>query len=125
MDANCIVPPAAGSSQCLQQTPFSCDSFDAAIAAHISRQQEKMGCEAPIASHASSILDAEETCDAFSFQKIHFPRHEAQNLSGISSPRTWKQMERTSLVGSGDLDEVTTSNVLFLLSQSWNMYNSV
>ncbi|KAF3441833.1 hypothetical protein FNV43_RR15748 [Rhamnella rubrinervis] len=105
MDANCIDPPVAGSSQCLQQIPFSCDSFDAAIAAHISRQQDKMGCQATLASHASSILDAEETCDAFSFQKNPFPPHEAQNLSGSSSPRAWKLTERTSLVGSGHLHE--------------------
>ena len=106
IDANCIDPPVAGSSQCLQQIPF-----DAAIAAHISRQQDKMGCQAALASHASSILDAEETSDAFSFQKNPFPPREAQNLSGISSPRDWKMTERTSLVGSGHLDEVTNSNV--------------
>ncbi|XP_050228127.1 TSL-kinase interacting protein 1 isoform X2 [Mercurialis annua] len=56
--------------QCLQQMPFSCDSFDAAIAAHMLRHQNNIFPSAE-ASHISSIWDAEETCDAFIFQKNH------------------------------------------------------
>ncbi|KAH7511987.1 TSL-kinase interacting protein 1 isoform X1 [Ziziphus jujuba] len=105
MDATCTDPPDAGISQCLQQIPFSCDSFDAAIAAHISRQQNKMGCQPNLASNASSILDAEETCDAFSFQKNHVLPQDAQHISGVSSPRACKQMAGTNMVDTGHLDE--------------------
>lgn len=54
-------PVAAKSDLCLQQIPFACDSFDAAIAAHIYRHSQNPQ-RAP--SH-SSFLDAEVTCDAF------------------------------------------------------------
>ncbi|GAB4856660.1 TSL-kinase interacting protein [Ancistrocladus abbreviatus] len=67
MDADCIEPYVARSSQYLEGIPFSCDSFDAAIAAHISSQQNKVGF------HSSSIWDAEETCDAFLFQRRSAP----------------------------------------------------
>lgn len=49
--------------------PFSCDSFDAAIAAHIRKHQNKPDLQQSLASHGPSIWDAEETCDAFAFQK--------------------------------------------------------
>ncbi|KAK9118220.1 hypothetical protein Scep_016313 [Stephania cephalantha] len=62
--------PIFGSSTFLQQTPFTCDSFDAAIAAHISRHRKNLDQPTAEVQHASSILDAEETCDAFSFQKF-------------------------------------------------------
>ncbi|KAI3512135.1 hypothetical protein L1887_19343 [Cichorium endivia] len=51
-------------SPCHQQISYSCDSFDAAIAAHINKN--KNGFHSTI---QSSIWDAEETCDAFSFPK--------------------------------------------------------
>lgn len=55
----------AKSSYGYNQTSFSCDSFDAAIADHISRHyQGNTGFQC-----GPSILDNEETCDAFSFQK--------------------------------------------------------
>ncbi|KMT06246.1 hypothetical protein BVRB_7g161720 [Beta vulgaris subsp. vulgaris] len=50
----------------VEEIPFTCDSFDAAIAAHII-SQSKIGFAGP-SPHLSSIWDAEETCDAFSFQ---------------------------------------------------------
>ncbi|XP_010261015.1 PREDICTED: TSL-kinase interacting protein 1-like [Nelumbo nucifera] len=62
----CDPMPIGGSS--LQQLPFSSDSFDAAIAAHIyGRSQGSIP-----SSHVShsSIFDAEETCHAFPFQKF-------------------------------------------------------
>lgn len=73
---------AAKSPQCMPQISFSCDSFDAAIAAHISRYQNKMGSELALSSHATSIWDAEETCDAFSFQKNAAVRKEVSSMSG-------------------------------------------
>lgn len=109
INANCMHPPIPESSHCLQQVPFSCDSFDAAIAAHISRQQDKMGCQPILESQAPSILDAEETCDGFLFQRNHVHREETQNLSGVASVSTCKRTARTSLMDSGYLDEVSVS----------------
>ncbi|KAG8648553.1 TSL-kinase interacting protein 1 isoform X3 [Manihot esculenta] len=76
VDPNCIEALTAQSSHCLQEMPFSCDSFDAAIAAHMSRHQSKMVFPSTVTSNTSSIWDAEETCDAFSFQKNHAPHLE-------------------------------------------------
>lgn len=72
---NCIDPLIAENCRSVHQIPFSCDSFDAAIAAHISKHQDKMG-QSTLASHMSSIWDAEETRDAFSFKKDSIIRHE-------------------------------------------------
>ncbi|KAG7960413.1 hypothetical protein I3843_10G121600 [Carya illinoinensis] len=106
IDVNCINPPVAESSQCLQQVPFSCDSFDAAIAAHISKHQDKMGYQQPMPSHASSIWDAEETCDAFSYKKNSVFCQEDPILSRVSSPGSCKQTTRTSLEGTECLLEI-------------------
>lgn len=76
---------AAKSPQCMPQISFSCDSFDAAIAAHISRYQNKMGSESILSSHATSIWDAEETCDAFSFQRNAAVRKEVTSMSATQS----------------------------------------
>ncbi|KAK6942778.1 hypothetical protein RJ641_028155 [Dillenia turbinata] len=86
MDANCVGPPIAGSSCFPPQFPFSCDSFDAAIAVHLSKHQERTGFQSALASHESSIWEAEDTCDAFSFQKNHVfhkscPRSSEENFS--------------------------------------------
>lgn len=62
-DANCADPHAP----CVQQMPLSCDSFDAAIVAQLSGPRDTP-CLTTQVSHAS-IWDAEETCDAFSFQR--------------------------------------------------------
>ncbi|KAJ9184320.1 hypothetical protein P3X46_004055 [Hevea brasiliensis] len=86
VDPNCIEPPVAQSGQCLQQIPFSCDSFDAAIAAHISRHENKMIFPSTVASLSSSIWDAEETCDAFSFQKNHALYQEVPTSIDVVSP---------------------------------------
>ncbi|XVF07867.1 hypothetical protein REPUB_Repub06bG0176700 [Reevesia pubescens] len=95
LDDNCVDHPVAESLQCLQQIPFSCDSFDAAIAAHISRHQNKM--EVPsLASHASSIWDAEETCDAFSFPKNPIPCADFPRSSSAASPAACKQIARSN-----------------------------
>eukprot|EP00268_Persea_americana_P039467 TRINITY_DN39061_c0_g1_i1.p1 TRINITY_DN39061_c0_g1~~TRINITY_DN39061_c0_g1_i1.p1 ORF type:complete len:789 (+),score=152.78 TRINITY_DN39061_c0_g1_i1:472-2838(+) len=62
-DTNCVDPHAP----CVQQMPLSCDSFDAAIVAQLSGPRDTP-CLTTQVSHAS-IWDAEETCDAFSFQR--------------------------------------------------------
>lgn len=102
IDANCIDQPVAESSQCLQQIPFSCDSFDAAIAAHISKHQDKIGYPPTLSSHACSIWDAEETCDAFSFKKNPVMSQEYPTSSRVASPEACKQTARTTyLEGTG------------------------
>ena len=105
VNANGSEQPVAESSPCLQEIPFSCDSFDAALAAHISKQRDKMGCQPALASDASSIWDAEETCDGFLFQKKLIHRQET-HLSGITSLSTCKQAAKTNLADSYHLDEV-------------------
>ncbi|KAF8403106.1 hypothetical protein HHK36_011200 [Tetracentron sinense] len=99
MDTSCIDPPAMGSSQCLQQITFSCDSFDAAIAAHISRHQDNAALQSVQVSHVSSIWDAEETCDAFSFRKIPVMDREAPSPSGIATLGACKQIASISFRG--------------------------
>ncbi|KAJ6407463.1 hypothetical protein OIU84_010871 [Salix udensis] len=99
-DFNCAELPIVQSNQCLQQIPFSCDSFDAAIAAHISRHQSKMGFFSSVTSHTSSIWDGEETCDAFAFQRNHSLPKEV-TTSSVASPRVGKQMDRTNSITSG------------------------
>ncbi|KAG9441727.1 hypothetical protein H6P81_017581 [Aristolochia fimbriata] len=58
-DATYTDPPAPS----FQSIPFTCDSFDAAIAAHISSSSKEL-------QNHVSIWDSEETRDAFSFQKL-------------------------------------------------------
>ncbi|XP_042945909.1 TSL-kinase interacting protein 1-like isoform X3 [Carya illinoinensis] len=104
IDVNCIDPPVAESSECLQQVPFSCDSFDAAIAAHISKHQDKT-YQPTLSSHASSIWDAEETCDAFSYKKNSVFCQLDPILSRVTSTGSCKQTARTSLEGTDCLLE--------------------
>lgn len=68
---DCVDPPAAEGSHCLlRDVSFASDSFDAAIAAHILRHQNKpSGGLIPVTSGSSSLWDDEDTRDAFSFQK--------------------------------------------------------
>lgn len=84
--ANCI---PSGS-----QIPFSCDSFDAAIAAHISKN---ISSNADQPTVVSSIWDAEETCDAFTFRK---------NYVAHTSKENCKQEPVANLVPSGSVIEV-------------------
>ena len=106
IDANCIDQPVAESSQCLQQIPFSCDSFDAAIAFHISKHQDKMEYQPTMPSHATSIWDVEETYDAFSFKKNLVLRQGDPTLSSVAPPGSCKQTSPTSLEVTGCLVEV-------------------
>ncbi|TYJ50761.1 hypothetical protein E1A91_A01G231600v1 [Gossypium mustelinum] len=96
LDGNCVDCAVTENSQCLQQIPFSCDSFDAAIAAHISMHQNKMDIPS-IPSHASSIWDAEDTCDAFLFRKNPIPCTNVPRFSGITSQAACKQIARQNL----------------------------
>ncbi|XP_052173890.1 TSL-kinase interacting protein 1-like [Diospyros lotus] len=100
----CNDPVLPGSSQCIQQGPFSCDSFDAAISAHIYRHQSRAGFPPALASVSSSIWDAEETCDAFAFQGTIL-RQEFRNSLAMASSEACKQIDRMSSVGSGAIIE--------------------
>lgn len=117
MDVDYLTPPVMGNTQCFQQTPFSCDSFDAAIAAHISRQQDKLGIQQCMPSHTSSIWDAEETCDAFSFQKNCGLHLGVPNISGTDATKVSKPITRRNSGCSADLDEVdTASSIITVLA---------
>ncbi|XP_010241825.1 PREDICTED: TSL-kinase interacting protein 1 [Nelumbo nucifera] len=104
-DNNCTDQPILGSFQYLQQIPFSCDSFDAAIAAHIGGHKEKMGFQSTQVSHATSLWDAEETCDAFAFQKIRAFNQEVQSPSKIASLEACRQIANTSSTSFRGLTE--------------------
>lgn len=92
-NVDCTGFPTPLASNCLQQIPFSCDSFDAAIAAHIYKHQNS---QPGITSHAPSIWDAEETCDAFSFQKTGAFCGEDHNLYINDPVETLQQANMTS-----------------------------
>ncbi|MCL7028322.1 hypothetical protein MKW94_017693 [Papaver nudicaule] len=64
--SSCIAKPT-GTNSNFQQVPFSCDSFDAAIAAHIFSQSQSTQKRTAM---QPSILDAEETCHAFPSRKL-------------------------------------------------------
>ncbi|PWA75754.1 homeodomain-like protein [Artemisia annua] len=65
-DTNRLGSPPPSGLPCHRQISFSCDSFDAAIAAHINKHGGNNTFQPTV---VSSIWDAEETCDAFSFPK--------------------------------------------------------
>lgn len=112
---NCVDPPITENCSCLPQIPFSCDSFDAAIAAHISQHQDKMGHEPILASHASSIWDAEETRDAFLFKKDPIPREDVPNLCPITSTESHKQVSGRGYECSENLVKVVFHSFGYLL----------
>ncbi|KAF6161735.1 hypothetical protein GIB67_009104 [Kingdonia uniflora] len=127
MDDNNL--PVAESSQFFQQIPFSCDSFDAAIAAHIFRSGDKRNFLSAPVSHASSIWDSEETCDAFSFQKISTSHQEIPSPCDAISLDTLKQIGNASSRGFRDLieevPEVGTADGLPLEEDMIDNCNSV
>ncbi|XP_010516928.1 PREDICTED: TSL-kinase interacting protein 1 isoform X1 [Camelina sativa] len=79
-------PPATEGSHCvLRDVSFASDSFDAAIAAHILRHQNKSSAPLPLTSGSSSLWDDEETRDAFSFQNNRL--EDSSKLANVASPR--------------------------------------
>ncbi|PIA53341.1 hypothetical protein AQUCO_00900130v1 [Aquilegia coerulea] len=117
METNGKEPPLVGSPQLLQQIPFSCDSFDAAIAAHIAGRQKIPGPPAVPMAHVPSIWDAEETCDAFSFRKIPSPKEDSgPSLPSNSSLETCKPISTASVCFKDFVEEFTetrtTENLL-------------
>ncbi|XVF76419.1 hypothetical protein PTKIN_Ptkin13bG0264700 [Pterospermum kingtungense] len=118
LDGDCDDHTIAESLQCLQQIPFSCDSFDAAIAAHISRHQNKMEVSS-LASHVSSIWDAEETCDAFSFAKSPAPCADVPRFSCATSQAACKQIARSNSAGSDALVKVYLTSIHSIWFSRW------
>lgn len=98
MDANCVETSVFRSSHCLEQIPFTCDSFDAAIAAHIS-SHHKIGFTEP-SPHLSSIWDAEETCDAFSFRNRTSSNNQALSSATAATSVADPGPFRTSSLGT-------------------------
>ncbi|KAL5995041.1 TSL-kinase interacting protein [Asimina triloba] len=103
MDVSCIDPPVARSDSILHQIPFSSDSFDAAIAAHLSgpRATPALCTQIP---HAS-IWDAEETCDAFSFRKVSSINQEVTSPSPSTSFRACHEIFHSNSLGFHGLIE--------------------
>jgi len=67
------------------ENPCSYDSFDAAVALHVSRFQAS---EQPAHTPHSTIWGAEETCDGFSFNLSASRNQEGSNTPSSSSPDT-------------------------------------
>jgi len=76
--ASCVYSSLGKSAPFPQENPFSCDSFDAAIAAHISgHQSSRISTQAA----PSSMWNAEETCDEFSFRMVPALKNRESRLS--------------------------------------------
>ncbi|XP_019236401.1 PREDICTED: TSL-kinase interacting protein 1 isoform X2 [Nicotiana attenuata] len=95
-ETDCIESTLPGSSHFLQQMPFSCDSFDAAIAAHIYKHQSKAESQMALPPQASSIWNAEDTCDAFAFQKDVAFRRKAHNSSSNVGAENCQHISQSS-----------------------------
>uniref|UniRef100_A0A7N0TB70 TSL-kinase interacting protein 1 n=1 Tax=Kalanchoe fedtschenkoi TaxID=63787 RepID=A0A7N0TB70_KALFE len=98
---NAIEPPVSGNTEYYEQIPFTCDSFDAAIAAHISKHHNKTSFPSAFTSQSPSFFEAEDTCDAFSFRK---KSNTFQDLSNI--PET-EAMQDGNLACAVDSDYST------------------
>lgn len=103
---SCLNSPAGASAPYLHQIQFSCDSFDAAIAAHISGHQFLP--RAMQASHAS-IWNAEETCDEFSFPAV---KRDGSNPSTKSSIGPCREITYPSSLGFQDYLKVCNNYLI-------------
>ncbi|CAH8384176.1 unnamed protein product [Eruca vesicaria subsp. sativa] len=102
IDSDYVDPPATEGSHCpLRDVSFASEFFDAAIAAHILRHQNKPSGLIPVTSGSSSLWDDEDTRDAFSFHKN---RHASSSkLANVSTGR--KNGESSQLVEATSGDE--------------------
>ncbi|CAH8357516.1 unnamed protein product [Eruca vesicaria subsp. sativa] len=102
IDSDCVDPPATEGSHCLlRDVSFASDSFDAAIAAHILRHQNKPPSGLiPVTTGSSSLWDDEDTRDAFSFHKN---RHASSSkLANVSTGRENGEPSQLVEATSGD-----------------------
>ncbi|XP_073151311.1 TSL-kinase interacting protein 1 [Henckelia pumila] len=106
MDINCSDFPVPVNSDCHSQIPFSCDSFDAAVAAHIYKHQNKVDFQHRVQSHVPSIWEAEETCDAFAFQTNGPLRDDSHGASKNDSPEACVQATKGNLVTYKEVEEL-------------------
>lgn len=97
--------PVPIGSNSIQQILFLCDCFDVAIAAHVYKHQHEVDVQQGVVSHGPSISDAEETCNAFSFQK-NAPCDESQSASRNDPLEAYRQTTKTSPFASHSEDEV-------------------
>lgn len=104
MGANGVESPIFRSSRCAEAIPFTCDSFDAAIAAHI-YSQTKLGFSGP-SSHSSSIWDAEETRDAFLFQNRAVISNQVPSSTTTAASNAGTGFFRTSSARTGTKAQV-------------------
>ncbi|KAK2407840.1 TSL-kinase interacting protein [Trifolium repens] len=117
LNYNCMDPLIAENCRNSHQIPFTSDSFDAAIAAHISKHQDKTG-QSTLASHMSSIWDAEETRDAFSFKKDLIRHNDGPCLSLTASldidkkvpERSFEHLNKVSLEKESLVDDVAQTD---------------
>lgn len=98
-ETDCIDSALCGSSHFLSQMPLSCDSFDAAIAAHIYKHQSKADSQMALPPQASSIWNAEDTCDAFAFKKnVAFSDKSQCSSSNVGAENSQRIAQSSSLV---------------------------
>ncbi|WOH00911.1 hypothetical protein DCAR_0520287 [Daucus carota subsp. sativus] len=102
METNYVGPSHAS---CQYQVSFSCDSFDAAIAALMGKNQDKASFQPTLESHAPSIWDAEETCDAFSFNRSSVSREKVLGASTNDSSEACRQQAKESLLATDIVDK--------------------
>lgn len=126
-ETDCIESTLPGSSHFLQQMPFSCDSFDAAIAAHIYKHQSKAESQMALPPQASSIWNAEDTCDAFAFQKDVASRLKAHNSSSNVGAENRQHISQSSslLLDAGVkvyVKENLFKHASVLASYRWSLY---
>ncbi|CAN6301597.1 unnamed protein product [Urochloa humidicola] len=89
----------------LLENPCSYDSFDAAVALHVSRFQAS---EQPAHTPHSTIWGAEETCDGFSFNLSASRKQEGSNTPSSSSPDTDSEVHPLNSEGfQGFLQDLT------------------
>ncbi|WMV44688.1 hypothetical protein MTR67_038073 [Solanum verrucosum] len=98
-ETDCIDSALCRSSHFLSQMPLSCDSFDAAIAAHIYKHQSKADSQMALPPQASSIWNAEDTCDAFAFKKnVAFSDKAQCSSSNLGAENSQRIAQSSSLV---------------------------
>ena len=109
METNYVGPSHAS---CQYQVSFSCDSFDAAIAALMGKNQDKASFQPTLESHAPSIWDAEETCDAFSFNRSSVSCEKVLGASTNDSSEACRQQAKESLLATDIVDKVVYIHII-------------
>lgn len=112
-ETDCIDSALRGSSHFLQQMPLSCDSFDAAIAAHIYKHQSKADSQMALPPQASSIWNAEDTCDAFAFKKnVVFSDKAQHSSSNVGAENSQRIAQSSSLVLDAGIKVYVKQNLI-------------